>query len=88
LKPDIIHVRVNQEEKAKIKQKALSLNCTMSEYMRNAALQEQPKMSQQQYCQKVYPQLCSVANLIKQIEDPSLQEKFKQWRRETWQSIK
>lgn len=88
MKRTTIHTRVDEMEKQKIEHLASSHGCTVSEYIRDAALQNLPQSSQQKLIPKFYEQLCQLADLVGEISDPSLQAKLKNWRHKTWQVIK
>lgn len=88
MKKTIIHARVDEVEKKKIEHLASSQGCTVSEYIRDTALHSLHQSSQQKLIPKVYVRLCELTDLIEQIDDPSLQTKFKDWRHGTWQVLK
>lgn len=88
MKKVTLHARVDEVEKEKIEHLASSQGYTVSEYIRHTVLQEASLKPQQNYTQKIRVQLCKIVRLIEQIDDPSLQTKFKDWRHGTWQLLK
>ena len=87
-KTKTLHTRVSANEREEIEKKAANQGCSVSEYIRNAALHNFSNLAQQTNEQIIFAKLCELMQLIGQIHDYSLRRKFKDWRHSTWQSIK
>ena len=88
MKSEIIHTRMSTEEKEEIERHAANQGCSVSEYMRNAALHNVSNLAKQTNEQIILAKLCALTELIDQVTDCSFRRKLKDWRHSTWQSIK
>lgn len=88
MKNSIVHARMSASEKKEIEQLAANQGCSVSEYVRDAALHNYSNRVQQTNEQIILARLCELADLIEQIDDRSLRRKLEDWRHSTWQSIK
>lgn len=82
-----ILIKVSEEEKDKIEQKAAEYGGTVSEMIRNKILCT-TKVTTGKQLQELACSLCQLATLTNQISDSQLRGNFEEVQKSLWQSIK
>lgn len=83
-----IQVRVSESEKESLMELAKEANLSISEYMRQTALNSFAQVSGESLRQKLIPKLCELSDLCSLIDDDDVRKKIQDWRHSIWLSLK
>lgn len=82
-----IIIKVTTDEKSRIKNHAAQDGCSVSEYMRRCALNEDTRHDGK-LLQDIAHRLCRLAEATNQVDAPDVRRKLVQVEAEIWQLIK
>lgn len=83
-----LHICISDQEKSLITSLAKKSGLPISEYVRQAALNSHAPDPDNGLRQMILSQLCELADLCDLIEDPTVRNQIKDWRRSTWRLLK
>lgn len=87
-KTSIISIKLTEQEKAYLREKAQEAGCNLSEYCREKLLQDDTTLPRKQ-AQNFYRQLCIHNAMLKDLGLSAEQKAaFEAWERESWQHLK
>ena len=87
-KTSIISIKLTEQAKAYLREKAQEAGCNLSEYCREKLLQDDTTLPRKQ-AQNFYRQLCIHNAMLKDLGLSAEQKAaFEAWERETWQHLK
>mgnify|MGYP003286975545 FL=1 len=87
-KTSIISIKLTEQEKAYLREKAQEAGCNLSEYCREKLLQDDTTLPRNQ-AQNFYRQLCIHNAMLKDLGLSAEQKAaFEAWERESWQHLK
>lgn len=83
-----LHVYMSEQEKALLNSLAEKSGLPVSEYVRQAALNNHAPSPDNGLRQVILAQLCELSNLCDLIKDPIVRKQITDWRHDTWQLTK
>ena len=81
-----VHIRVSEEEKRLIEEKAREFGGSVSEYARTV-LQDPEKDLNGRLGQVLAAALCKHATIVARLRDPHAREALSRWEAELWRNI-
>lgn len=83
-----LQIRVSAEEKQTIVEQAQKNGRSISDFLRDAALQTHNLERDEDLRRRITPLACELYDLIACVEEPDLQNQMKKWGCELWRAIK
>lgn len=83
-----LQIRVSADEKQTIVEQARESSRSVSDFLRDSALQPHSLQRDADLRRRIVPLACELYDLIARVEEPDLQSQLKKWGCELWRTIK